>query len=148
LPGRRRNKRSVNKKGEAKMDFNLNDLNPGAEFFFDEKDKSKGSVTLRACPPDAMKKITKITDSIKIKYHRGQRHEVAKRDEKKFDKLFWDYVILDWQGVTDNGKPLKCNVANKVKLVCGSVVFAEFVADSLEQLGFDQVEKNKAAEKN
>jgi len=130
------------------MDFDLKDLNPGVEFLFDENDPEKGSVTLRACPQEKLSAIEKITDTVKVKFRRGQKYDVTKRNDKKYDSLFWDYIIVDWSGVTDKGKKMICNAANKVKLMNRSVYFSGFVADCLEQLGEAQIKKQKETEKN
>jgi hypothetical protein len=130
------------------MDFNLDELNPGVEFFFDDNNVSKGSVTLRVCPPDELTRIEKITDEVKVKYRRGQRHEYKVRDEKKFDLMLWDYTIVAWSGVTANKAPLECTAENKQRLMGGSAWFAGFVADRLEVLGEIQAKQDKAREKN
>ena len=130
------------------MDFNLEELNPGVTFFFDDPDESKGSVTLRVCPPDELTRIEKITDEVKVKYRRGQRHEYKERDDKKFDLMLWDYTIVDWSGVTANQTPLACTDENKQRLMGGSAWFAGFVADKLEVLGEIQAKRDKDREKN
>ena len=130
------------------MDFNLDNLNPGATFYFDEADEKKGSVTLRACPGDVSADIENKTTTRRVEYKRGQRFEVVDRREEKWKELFYDYVILAWDGVTHNKKPLDCNVENKLKLMGQSPVFASFVADCLEKLNNNLVERKEAVEKN
>lgn len=130
------------------MDFNLDNLNPGATFYFDDADPKRGSVTLRACPADVSSDMEKKTTTRRIEYKRGQRFEVVDRREEKWKELFYDYVIVGWEDVKANGKPLECNAANKLTLMGKSPVFATFVADCLEKLNNNMLERKELVEKN
>ena len=130
------------------MEFNLDDLNPGVKFFFDDASPEKGSVTLRACPGDIMADIEKKTTVKRIEYKRGQRFEVVDKKENKWRELFYDYVIVDWENVTAKGEPLECTKENKVMLMGKSPVFSVFVADRLEKLNNELIDRAEDAEKN
>jgi len=130
------------------MDFNLEDLNPGVTFYFDDAEPEKGSVTLRACPGDVMADIEKKTTTKRVEYKRGQRFEVVDKKEDKWRELFYDYVILGWENISANGAPLECTKENKLTLMGQSPVFAVFVADRLEKLNNELIDRAEAAEKN
>lgn len=130
------------------MNFDLDNLNPGAVFYFDDSTPEKGSVTLRACPADVLSDMEKKTTTRRVEYKRGQRFEVVDRREDRWKELFYDYVIVGWENIKANGQPLECNAENKLKLMGQSPAFAAFVADSLEKLNNDIVDRKELVEKN
>ena len=129
------------------MDFDFDNLNPSARFFFNDVDEKQGFVDLRVVPPDKLEEINKQTNSVKVEYKRGGRFEVPKHNKELWNKLFWDYVITAWK-VTNKGKTVDCTADNKVFLMGQSVKFAGFVSDKLEILSADQDEKSIDTAKN
>lgn len=130
------------------------DLNVGVWFDI-PNDPDNASACLRIPGLGALKKINKKTASKKTEYKklgRGnnyQRFEYDDPDEEKREELIWDYCIVDWKDIFDaDGTKLECTTENKVRLMNGSIVFALFVADSLELLTASQTEKQEDEEKN
>lgn len=131
------------------MKFNMNDLNPGAKFYFDENDPAKGSITLRALNMEALDNIRAKTVKRRAEYVNGQRHEVFETDESMRADLTWAYVIQDWEGIEDeNGQPIPCTDENKAALMRGSLVFSRIVSDFLARLDADMQAKAEAERKN
>ena len=130
------------------MKFNLDDLNPGAFFPF-EDDDDKGGVTIRLANGKVIAEIDKKCTKKSVKYHRGQRHEITEDNEELRSQMLWDYVITGWAGLEDNeGMEITCTKENKIMLMQGSVKFAGFVGDCVEQLTADSNIHDEELEKN
>ena len=133
------------------MQFDLDNLNPPARFYFDDKRPEDGSVLLRICSGNDLDDIYRKTSKKQPpEYKRGARYEVPDLiDEVKRMKMMWDFIIMDWDKVTDgNGKPLECNMDNKYRLMRESVKFASFIGASIEKLSVDVAAYQEEAEKN
>ncbi len=130
------------------MNIDLDNLNPGTWFYFDDKDHSQGRVCLRTCPAAELKKIRKATHKISYKFRHGQRFESVDVDELLEDKLLWDYCIVDWEGVNNNGQALECTPEIKSALMGGVPAFASFVTSALTELGSLDALAQEEAEKN
>ena len=133
------------------MKLNLENLNPGVFFPFDEDDEeSKDGVTIRLANGDILDQINKKCTKKKVEFRRGQRYEVIEEDEDRRSTLLWDYVILDWKGLQDDktGEDIPCTKENKVRLMKGSVKFASFVGNIVEKLTEDTDLYNEELEKN
>ncbi len=130
------------------MDFDLDNLNPATRFFVNDENEKDGWVELRVCPADILEDINDKTTIEKAEYRKGQRHVVVKKNQKQWKKLFWDYVISDWGGITNNKREMKCTAANKIKLMGGSIQFSAFVSDRLETLTADMDLHKEEVEKN
>ena len=133
------------------MKFNLDDLNPGAFFPFEDNEESddKGGVTVRLANGKIIANIDKKCTKKSVKYHRNQRHEVIEEDDELRSQMLWDYVITDWVGLEDNeGQEIPCTKENKIKLMQGSVKFSGFVGNCVEQLTADSDMYDEKLEKN
>jgi len=131
------------------MQFDLENLNPGTKFFFDETDELKGSVTIRVCAGDDLRAIRKQSSKKKVEYRRGQRIEYPDTNEVVENELLWDFCIVDWDGVLDkNGGNILCTKANKVLLMGKSPSFSKFVGDKLSILAELEEEEKEVLEKN
>lgn len=128
------------------MKFNLDNLNPGVYFPFED---DEGGVTVRVASADVIRGIDKKTVKKKVQFRRGQRYEIDDTDEEKRSALVWDYAIVDWNGVFDNdGNEIPCTTDNKIKLMNGSVQFSRFIGNCLEQLTEDVEAYDEELEKN
>jgi len=133
------------------MKLNLENLNPGVFFPFDEDDEeSKDGVTIRLANGDILDQINKKCTKKTVQFRRGQRHEVIEEDEDRRSILLWDYVILGWSGLVDDktGDDIPCTKDNKVLLMKGSVKFASFIGNAVEKLTEDSDLYNEVLEKN
>lgn len=138
-----------------KVDFS--NLNPPAWFSFDEDDPDEGRVLLRVCSPEDARRIEKACSKKQPpEYKGGVRYELPpKVDEEKYNRMLWDWVIVDWDGVLDaDEKPIECNAQNKERLMMGSPWFTSFVTKNLEKLNADNkiyqgnLEKNSLSTQN
>lgn len=132
------------------MKFDISgDLNPGAWFDIVEDKPEEGRLCLRIIPEGELKKIADQTTKKKVEYKKGQRFEVLNTNDDKYDELFWDYVIEDWETIQDAvGNDIPCNAKNKVALVTGSIDFKRAIDRCLERLKREIEDRNKAIEKN
>ena len=129
------------------MRFNLNELNPPA--WFDHPDHEGSRICVRVLSSADLEKINQKTTKEKVEYRRGQRFEVEKIDEQKRNRMTWEYCIVDWEGIYDEeGKEIPCTDENKVLLMQNAPTFTSWVADSLEQLNEDGLQRQEDAEKN
>jgi hypothetical protein len=129
------------------MDFKSDDLNPGVWFYFGDDEKA-GGVCIRFASADKLKEIAKKTTTTKNEWRNHKPVESKKIDEDKHDLLLWDYCIVDWKNVNEDGKPIKCNAKNKSMLMGGAPVFSSFVTEALQRLKYDHEELQKAIPKN
>ena len=132
------------------MRLNLDDLNPGTFFPFDEFDNDSGGVTIRLANGEKMEEINKKTTKKKAEYRRHVRHEYVVEDEKKRSELLWDYVIIDWKGLIEdkNGVEIPCTTENKIRIMRGSVKFSNFVSLCIEALTTETESIEEGLEKN
>lgn len=131
------------------MQFDLENLNPGTKFFFDEDDEKKGSVTLRVCAGDDLRAIRKQSSKKKVEYRRGQRIEYPDTNEEVENALLWDFCIVAWEGVLDSKNvSIPCTKENKTLLMGKSPVFSKFVGDKLSVLADIEDEEKEKLEKN
>ena len=117
------------------MKLNLENLNPGVKFLIDESRPTEGSVTLRMLDAKAAKEHRAASTKTRTEYHKGVRNVVKEVDEATASALFWDYVIVSWDGITDEkGKPIPCTKEMKSKLVGESPDFAKVINEKYELL--------------
>jgi len=124
------------KRGLTKMKFDLNELNPGVFFSFDEYEgEDGGGVTIRLANGKILDEINKACIKKKVEFRRGQRHEVIIDNDELRSKMLWEYVIIDWKGLYDqDGKEIPCTKENKIMLMQGSVKFSSFIGNCVEKL--------------
>jgi len=144
------------------MRLNTKDLNPGTRFDV-PNDEDGAWVSLRVLDSEAGRKIRKHTTKI-VRKLLPYRDEGKKRavpqlaeweevDNEAFTEMMWDYCIVDFGGwFNEEDEEIPCTKENKAMLMGESVLFAGFVADSLDQLGKAEetftAEKQEEEEKN
>ncbi len=128
------------------MKFNLEDLNPGVFFPFEDEDNG---VTIRLANGEIIDEIEKKCTKKKVVFRKGQRHEVIEENKSMRSEMLWDYVIVGWDGVEDsNGNAIPCTTKNKIMLMRGSVKFSAFIGNCVEQLSEDVEVYEEELEKN
>ena len=132
------------------MPFNLKGLTKPSRFFWPG---SEEWVDLRNVTLAEFKAIRKQTVTKRAEYHqvnaeKPYRYEVEDTDEEKADELLWDYQIVRWYIVDDDGKKIKCTKENKLMLMGNSAEFVNFVVKNLNQLSIDDAERRDKSEKN
>lgn len=76
-------------------------------------------------------------------FHRGQRYETEKTDEKLSQKLSLRKFIVDWRGISLDGVEIECTDENKEKMMnLPNPDFRIFVGECLDKM----VDKNKTIE--
>ena len=133
------------------MKFDLENLNPGVFFPFDEDDSEdeKGGIEIRLANSKKLDEINKKCSRRKVEFRRGQRHEYVEENEEKKSEMLWDYVIVGWKGVYDiNGNVIECTQATKIKLMRESVKFSSFVGKCIEILTDESEDVEVELEKN
>lgn len=131
------------------MKLNLENLNPGVNFLIDEANPAEGSITLRLLDSKTMKEQRAASTKTRVEYHKGVRNVVTDVDEAVASGLFWDHIIVAWDGLVDEkGKPIPCTKDMKIKLMNESPDFARVVNEKFELLTEGAVAKEEAAAKN
>lgn len=114
----------------------------GTWFYFVEENPELGGVCLRLPTSAEYEEIHRLTIKPgKPDYHRGQRYETEKTNEKLSQKLSLRKFIVDWKGVQLDGQPLDCTDETKEKMI-KIQDFQLFVGDCIEKL----VDGNKTLE--
>jgi len=131
------------------MKFDLDNLNPGVFFPFEDDDDEKGGVEIRVANAGTMEIINKETTKKKVEWRRNQRVEYDVVDEDKRSRMLWDYVIISWKNVDDNnGNPIPCTTENKIKLMKESPIFSGFVGNCIDTLTAESETRDEELEKN
>ncbi len=131
------------------MEFDLE--NTGTWF-----DYGNGRVCLRTCPSIKLtefkkKANTKITSEVVFDKttRAAQRIQTEKvGDEELYNKLLWDYIIADWEGMTVKGEEFKAITDNKILAMNSDVKFATFVTKCLQTLNSLEIGEEVTASKN
>ena len=126
-------------------------------FDFSQKEKvfeveDGGKITLRTMTLDESERIEKAVTKVKEIFKKVEgvpaRFEKVEFDEKKRNEMFWDFVIVDWEGFYDvNGIEIPCTKENKLKLLRTNEG-ARVIADCLERLKDAEKEQKELEEKN
>jgi len=126
------------------MKFDLDNLNPSERFYFD--DDEKAWIEIRMCAAEDHARIEKESTKVINKPGRAATKVV---DEKKKQKLLWDFIITNWGGIEDaKGESIDCTTENKNRLMGGSIRFASFVSDSMGELAERHMQFGEDLEKN
>lgn len=129
------------------MKFDLENLNPGT--FFQFSDGSEGGVTIRLASAEILSEIEKKCVKKRYEWKRNQRFEVVDEDDDKRSSMLWNYVIVDWEGVTDtNDKEIPCNRETKRLLMQNSTKFSTFVGKCISKLNDEMEDYEEELEKN
>ncbi len=106
----------------------------GTWFYFVEENPKLGGISLRMPTSAEYDDIRRLTVRVgKPDYHRGQRYETEKTNEKLSQKLSLRKFIVDWKGVQLDGQPLDCTDDNKEKMIKVQD-FQLFIGDCIERL--------------
>jgi hypothetical protein len=125
------------------MKFDLNNLNPGTWFDFEDGAR----VSLRLPDASALNSIKKQTTKKKVP--KGSHFPIEETDDEKYNELLWDYIIVEWEGLYDiDGKPIPCNKEMKVLLMNNSLIFAHWASQRIEELRMTLSEEEEELEKN
>ena len=127
------------------MILDLTELNPAVKFQFGDD----AFVWLRTCAGDDWRKIEKQTTTKRVEYKVGQRFEIIDEDKEARNAMLWDFCIVNWEGLIDkNGNDISCTKENKIMLMDKSILFAQFVSNSLETLRNDNEAREAELRKN
>ena len=78
-----------------------------------------------------------------------ERFEVEKKDDDLQNTLFWDAVIISWEGLFDGkGNEIPCTAENKALLMLTQPKFSKFIGECIEVLNQDESARAEASEKN
>lgn len=121
--------------------INFDSKNDGTWFYFDKGNPDAGSICLRELSSEELSSIEKITTKSEKKVKRGVVFDDVKTDKQLESKLYWRYCIVDWKNIQIDGKKVKCDNANKDKLM-KITDFVKFMSVCLEEL----TESNKSLE--
>ena len=114
----------------------------GVWFYFDEDNHDLGGVCMRLPTSAEHEEIERLTVRPgKPDYHRGQRYETEKTNEKLHIKLSLRKFIVDWKGVSLDGQELECNNDTKEKMIKVQD-FQSFIGKCIDKM----VEGNKTIE--
>jgi len=111
-------------------------LNP--ETKFDYLDEGEW-VSLRICPFEVSRKIAKechLKDKRDYRVIEGQPYifkEDISNDDLYLEKI-WDYCIVDWLLHDAHGNEIPCTGEMKKLLMNGSIRFASFIREKLDDL--------------
>lgn len=135
-----------------KMKVDLDELNPGVFFPFDDKDESEDpdGTMVRIANGEILESINKKCITKKNMFRRGQRYEVVEENEKLRSEMLWDYIIISWKGIQNEktGEDIPCTTDNKILLMRGSVKFATHIGNCVEKLTEDAEKAEEDLEKN
>ncbi len=96
-----------------------------------------GRVQIRKPTQATLKAIQRQTDKKRVEYKRiegrAERLEWTERDEELHSALFWDYVIMAWEGA-----PYLCDREHKIRLLDQSPAFGKFLGECLAKLNADE----------
>ena len=78
-----------------------------------------------------------------------ERFEVNKVDEELQNELFWDALIVAWEGLFDGkGAEIPCTKETKALLMLTQPAFAKFVGECIDALAKGEAARAEALEKN
>ena len=130
---------------------NIDNPNPGVFFGWPgNKAEDKGGITLRVLNNKELTRIDKLTTTKKKKFRGNMQYEDINIDEDLRDELIWDYCIVTWTELENDtdGKTIKCDLANKKKLMNENLQFSMFVGECLDKLSEYEVTKDENEIKN
>jgi hypothetical protein len=117
------------------MKVKYNDPNAGTWFPFNENNADDGRIKLRVMNPAARKRIRGKAITPQVEYKAGKRYTYDEINEELYDRLMWDYIIIDWEKLEDDdGNPIECNAESKAKLMNEELTFAAFVTNCLAKI--------------
>jgi len=112
-----------------------------------------GRVELKILSPEDWRTIRNQTvktvpDYVKLDGE-WKRFEVEKRDDDLQNELFWDSLIVAWEGLLDaKGREIPCTSENKSLLMLTQPTFSKFIGGCIDVLTKDETARMAASEKN
>ena len=129
--------------------FDLDELNPGTWFKFDEDNQKSADICVRALNPEKFEEIQRVTVKVRPIYKQGQRFEIREVNDKLQNELIWDYCIVDWKNVYDRtNKVIPCTKENKILLMQRSLTFFTRVTKLIQEVNELLSLTEKEEEKN
>ena len=135
------------------MPFDVKNLHPPARFYWDEA-KTEW-IEVRTMTGKALIDLRKSTTTKKVDYWRPEnstekpfRYEYTEMDDERFNELFWDAQIVNWNFTDPEGVEIPCTKENKILLLGNSNEFATWVMGCLSQLDKDEKKRAEKSEKN
>jgi len=126
----------------------LEDLNPGVWFYFDEDKPEKGGFCVRPLDSDTLDTITKETVTKKTVFKNGKRQVVQDVDTDKDRKLTIDYTLPDWKVLDKDGNEIPCTIENKMSLISKSPWHQRFFTHCLNTALDIEIKNQRKAAKN
>ena len=126
----------------------LDDLNPGVWFHFDEKEPAKGGFCVRPLDSNALDAISKETTTEKNVFKNGKRFRTKDVDTNKDRELTIDYTLPDWKVIDKDGKEIPCTIENKMSLICKSPWHQRFYTYCLNTALDIEIKHQQKAAKN
>lgn len=122
---------------------------PGAWFDMD----GGGRVQLRILTPEDWRSIRRQAVKVVPEYTKldgkWERFEVVKSDDELQDVLFWDALIVGWEGLFDaKGREIPCTKEMKALLMLTQPSFSRFIRGCIDILTPDEAKRQEASEKN
>lgn len=136
------------------MPFNLDDLNPATRFYWEDNEEEWVEFRLASDEDtEQMRKKAGIKYKTEYRRDRGRLQRLDNMDfnEKKMEKfngLVNSHSIVDWYLVDNNGIAIPCTDENKNRLMKGSPLFSNWVANCLEKMRDDVEFQKEREEKN
>lgn len=133
---------------ENEFAVDLEDLNPGVWFYFDEEEPEKGGFCVRPMDSDSMSAIDKETIKTKKVYKRGKRYDSQDVDNDRKQEMIIDHTLTDWCVYGKDGEKIECSVENKLKLLGKSPWHQRFYINCLATAGDIETQHQRQVEKN
>jgi|GEM_PF-1729617 len=126
---------------------------------FDEKKATDGAwcdwvrgvrVKIRTLSRSKFRAFQKESSFKDYRFDEAGRRVIDERiDQEKLDRLIYDHLIEDWEGIVDSeGKPLPCTAETKVLVTDAISSFANWVVAQSNDLEQQEAERLEAQEKN
>ena len=96
-------------------------------------------VCFKIMSPAEVKNLVKESQATKFVFkanEAGQMQRVSWTDtnDEKFSDILWGSCIVDWEGITKDGKEFPCTPENKRFIMDNSIEFVNFANKCLKQL--------------
>lgn len=129
------------------LGLNLSSTDTGTWFYFDPDNPDAGGVCLRELTSEELRRIDKLTVTVKKKFKRGAWLEDKTTDEQLVAKMRWNFIIVDWKQISIDGQSVECTTENKVRAMKIND-FVKIVADGIEELVEENTSLEEARVKN
>ncbi len=115
--------------------LDIKEENNGTWFSLDDKNPDEFGFCMRLPIGEEYDKIEEKCTIKKRKFDKRTHEYVISKslDEKKSERLRWDYMIVDWKPFKLGGVVLECNADNKLRVV-NHPVTSKFIGDCIVKL--------------